>query len=147
MSNSQNPLKSSTTTAIPAFLGQLIIRVQEGPDLLAMSFPPRPPPGMMPGMPPHPPPGVFGGVPPPMPPHMIGGPPMRPRQPFIARPRGPPPNMPREASGSPPVTVFVGNISERAQDAMVRSVLACCGPLINWKRVQVGIVKFLLPIS
>ena len=101
-----------------------------------MSFIPRPPPGMMGAMPPHPPP-VFSGVPPPpMPPHMVGAPPMRPRQPFVARPRGPPPNM---SSNGPSVTVFVGNISERAQDAMVRSILSCCGPINNWKRVQVCI--------
>ena len=97
-----------------------------------MSFPPRPPPGMMP-------PGMFGGIPPPMPPHMIGAPPMRPRHPFLGRPRGPPPNIPRDPSGSPPVTVFVGNISERAQDAMIRALLASCGPLVSWKRVQVGL--------
>jgi hypothetical protein len=60
------------------------------------------------------------------------------------RPRGPPPNMNRDPSGSPPVTVFVGNISERAQDAMVRALLACCGPLINWKRVQVRAARFFL---
>ncbi len=98
-----------------------------------MSFPPRPPPGMMTGMPP-----MYGIVPPPpMPPHMVGAPPMRPRAPFMGRPRGPPPNIPRDASGSPPVTVFVGNISERAQDTMIRTLLASCGPLVSWKRVQV----------
>ncbi len=35
-----------------------------------------------------------------------------------------------------PVTVFVGNITERAQDAMVRHLLTVCGPTISWKRVQ-----------
>ena len=99
-----------------------------------MSFPPRPPPGMMHGMPQHP--QMFGIVPPPpMPP--MGHPGMRPRIPYMGRPRGPPPNIPRDPSGSPPVTVFVGNISERAQDAMIRTLLASCGPLVSWKRVQV----------
>ncbi|XP_013394029.1 RNA-binding protein 25-like [Lingula anatina] len=37
----------------------------------------------------------------------------------------------------PPVTtVFVGNISERAPDAMVRQMLSRCGNVISWKRVQ-----------
>jgi RNA-binding protein 25 len=36
----------------------------------------------------------------------------------------------------PPVTVFVGNITERAQDAMVRHLLTTCGPVLSWKRVQ-----------
>ena len=36
----------------------------------------------------------------------------------------------------PPVTVFVGNITERAPDAMVRHLLTTCGPVISWKRVQ-----------
>jgi RNA-binding protein 25 len=35
-----------------------------------------------------------------------------------------------------PVTVFVGNITEKAQDAMVRQLLNTCGPLSSWKRVQ-----------
>ena len=36
----------------------------------------------------------------------------------------------------PAVTVFVGNITERAPDAMVRHLLTTCGPVISWKRVQ-----------
>ncbi|XP_045162235.2 RNA-binding protein 25-like isoform X2 [Mercenaria mercenaria] len=37
----------------------------------------------------------------------------------------------------PPVTtVFVGNISERAPDSMVRTMLQRCGNVISWKRVQ-----------
>ena len=37
----------------------------------------------------------------------------------------------------PPVTtVFVGNISERAPDAMVRQMLQRCGNVLSWKRVQ-----------
>lgn len=96
-----------------------------------MSFPPRPPPGMMP------PPVMFGVgvVPPPLPPPHLVPRPARPPT-FVPRPRGPPPNMARDPNAAPPVTVFVGNISERAQDAMVRSLLASCGPLVSWKRVQ-----------
>ena len=36
----------------------------------------------------------------------------------------------------PPVTVFVGNITEKAQDAMIRHLLNTCGPVNSWKRVQ-----------
>lgn len=37
----------------------------------------------------------------------------------------------------PPVTtVFVGNISDRAPDAMVRQMLQRCGNVLSWKRVQ-----------
>ena len=36
----------------------------------------------------------------------------------------------------PPVTVFIGNITERAPDGMVRLVLNSCGTVHNWKRVQ-----------
>ena len=59
------------------------------------------------------------------------------------RPRAPPPQaapppqqMPAEIPTGPPVTVFVGNITERAQDAMVRHLLTTCGPVVSWKRVQ-----------
>merc|ERR1712083_154001 len=104
-----------------------------------MDFPPRPPPGMMP--PGYPPPA--GMAPPPfgammlhpgMPPNM-----MPPRPPYAAQadprlrmPGGPPggPGM------GPPVTVFVGNITEKAQDAMIRHLLNTNGPVNSWKRVQ-----------
>lgn len=37
----------------------------------------------------------------------------------------------------PPVTtVFVGNISDRAPDAMIRQMLQRCGNVLSWKRVQ-----------
>ncbi|XP_043212853.1 RNA-binding protein 25-like isoform X2 [Amphibalanus amphitrite] len=36
----------------------------------------------------------------------------------------------------PPVTVFIGNITERAPDGMVRLILNSCGTVHNWKRVQ-----------
>jgi RNA-binding protein 25 len=36
----------------------------------------------------------------------------------------------------PAVTVFVGNITERAPDSMVRHLLTTAGPVISWKRVQ-----------
>ena len=79
-----------------------------------------------------PPPGMYG-VPPPA---MRGGgggyPPQRiHRGATIAAPptAGP-------AGAGPPVTVFVGNITERAQDAMIRLLLNACGPVLSWKRVQ-----------
>ena len=36
-----------------------------------------------------------------------------------------------------PITkVFVGNISERAPDTMIRQMLQRCGNVLNWKRVE-----------
>ncbi|XP_030626823.1 RNA-binding protein 25 [Chanos chanos] len=40
------------------------------------------------------------------------------------------------ASGGPTTTVFVGNISEKASDMLVRQLLAKCGLVLSWKRVQ-----------
>merc|ERR1711944_127769 len=74
-----------------------------------------------------------GGGPPRFPPNMPG-------QPF--RPnhmQRPPPDIvapPVAPAGSQAVTVFVGNITERAQDGMVRHLLNTCGPVLSWKRVQ-----------
>ncbi|XP_024911253.1 RNA-binding protein 25 isoform X2 [Cynoglossus semilaevis] len=36
----------------------------------------------------------------------------------------------------PTTTVFVGNISEKASDMLVRQLLAKCGIVLSWKRVQ-----------
>lgn len=47
--------------------------------------------------------------------------------------RGPTRNGAKEAE-APPVTVFIGNISARVPDAMVRALLAACGPVLGWKR-------------
>jgi RNA recognition motif-containing protein len=55
------------------------------------------------------------------------------------RPLGPPPNfmMSKIPTEMAPVTkVFVGNISERAPDPMMRQMLQRCGNVINWKRVE-----------
>lgn len=41
----------------------------------------------------------------------------------------------------PPVTVFVGNITEKAPDLMIRQILSTCGHVLSWKRVQ-GDVAF-----
>jgi len=38
--------------------------------------------------------------------------------------------------GGPTVTVFVGNITERASDMLIRQLLSKCGTVSNWKRVQ-----------
>ena len=80
-----------------------------------------------------PPPHHMYGVPPPM---RGGGPPGGGYPPqrihrgaTIAAP-------PTAAGAGPPVTVFVGNITERAQDAMIRLLLNACGPVLSWKRVQ-----------
>lgn len=60
----------------------------------------------------------------------------------------PPPNKPKKLipqeiptsdkkDEKPPVTtVFVGNISDRAPDAMIRQMLQRCGNVLSWKRVQ-----------
>ncbi|XP_075555498.1 RNA-binding protein 25-like isoform X2 [Dermacentor variabilis] len=40
------------------------------------------------------------------------------------------------ASKGPPVTVFVGNITERASDNLIRLILQRCGTVVSWKRVQ-----------
>ncbi|XP_056151679.1 RNA-binding protein 25 [Lampris incognitus] len=40
------------------------------------------------------------------------------------------------SSGGPTTTVFVGNISEKASDMLVRQLLAKCGLVLSWKRVQ-----------
>ncbi|XP_050982251.1 RNA-binding protein 25 [Labeo rohita] len=39
-------------------------------------------------------------------------------------------------STGPTTTVFVGNISEKASDMLVRQLLAKCGLVLSWKRVQ-----------
>lgn len=36
----------------------------------------------------------------------------------------------------PPVTVFIGNLSSRAPDTMIRSMLNACGTVLTWKRVS-----------
>uniref|UniRef100_A0A3Q3AXQ5 RNA binding motif protein 25 n=1 Tax=Kryptolebias marmoratus TaxID=37003 RepID=A0A3Q3AXQ5_KRYMA len=41
-----------------------------------------------------------------------------------------------EDGGGPTTTVFVGNISEKASDMLVRQLLAKCGIVLSWKRVQ-----------
>lgn len=42
----------------------------------------------------------------------------------------------RDIPSGPAVTVFVGNITERAPDPMVRHLLTTCGIVLSWKRVQ-----------
>ncbi|XP_013400052.1 RNA-binding protein 25 isoform X3 [Lingula anatina] len=116
-----------------------------------MSYPPRQPMGM-PSMPPGMmPPGYgYGMGMMPMNMGMMGM--MRPGMPMPPNPAANQNNtmkqnqkklVPQEIPNStgqeekPPVTtVFVGNISERAPDAMVRQMLSRCGNVISWKRVQ-----------
>jgi len=43
---------------------------------------------------------------------------------------------PPTTNTGPPVTVFVGNITERANDGMIRHILTTMGPIQSWKRVQ-----------
>lgn len=61
--------------------------------------------------------------------------------------RGP---RPANEGMGPSVTVFVGNITDRAPDNMMRQILQHCGAVLSWKRVQgasgvlQGIVKHFL---
>ncbi|XP_015111290.1 RNA-binding protein 25 [Diachasma alloeum] len=108
-----------------------------------MSYPGQPPMGI-PGMPPMPymvgaPPPIIGGV---MPmPHMIPTPvsAMQTSAPAVRYSRNQPrhdPTRRRERETGPPVTVFVGNIMDRAPDVMIRHILGACGHVLSWKRVQ-----------
>ena len=48
-------------------------------------------------------------------------------------------NMRKEAQPilpTKPVTVFVGNITDKCHDSVVQEVLGRCGPIFNWKRLQ-----------
>uniref|UniRef100_A0A1I7YDY7 PWI domain-containing protein n=1 Tax=Steinernema glaseri TaxID=37863 RepID=A0A1I7YDY7_9BILA len=86
--------------------------------------------------------GMMPGYRPPMPP--MGGMPM----PFGAQPQffvQPPHVTQRPAPGAsaapfdnkPPVTtLFVGNICDKAEDDLVKSLLQECGPVSTWKRIQ-----------
>lgn len=47
--------------------------------------------------------------------------------------RGP---RPANEGVGPSVTVFVGNITDRAPDNMIRQMLQHCGAVLSWKRVQ-----------
>ncbi|XP_014290302.1 RNA-binding protein 25 isoform X2 [Halyomorpha halys] len=123
---------------------------------MVMSYPGRPP--MVPGIPMPPgmgmpymqigaPPPLMPGVPMPMGP-MMGGPPLAPMVPRAYRPTPVTTSAPPRPKAAPPVrylppqpdgpsvTVFVGNITERAPDQMIRFILSACGHVTSWKRVQ-----------
>lgn len=42
----------------------------------------------------------------------------------------------KDEDSGPTTTVFVGNISEKASDMLIRQLLAKCGIVLSWKRVQ-----------
>ncbi|KAB7495008.1 Cleavage stimulating factor 64 [Armadillidium nasatum] len=120
-----------------------------------MAFPPRPP--LMPGVPV---PAMVGtqftittnlvripamtqsisSIPTPLTnrPHIRTIAPLPPRPPISANAiiNKPPTFSQRIESIGPAVTVFVGNITERAPDIMIRHILNACGPVLSWKRVQ-----------
>ncbi|PBC34697.1 RNA-binding protein [Apis cerana cerana] len=108
-----------------------------------MSYPGQPPMGI-PGMPPMPymvgaPPPIIGGVMPMA--HMIPTPvsAMQTSAPAVRYARNQnrhDNNRRRERESGPPVTVFIGNIMERAPDVMIRHILGACGHVLSWKRVQ-----------
>ncbi|KAJ8668542.1 hypothetical protein QAD02_010205 [Eretmocerus hayati] len=121
-----------------------------------MSYPGQTPMGI-PGMPPMPymvgaPPPLIGGV---MPmPHIVPTPvsAMQTSAPAVRYNRNPPPKsdpprpVRRERETGPPVTVFVGNIMDRAPDVMMRHILGACGHVLSWKRVQAfGFCEFAGP--
>ncbi|XP_067833824.1 RNA-binding protein 25-like isoform X1 [Heptranchias perlo] len=45
-------------------------------------------------------------------------------------------NRDNDENSGPTTTVFVGNISEKASDMLIRQLLAKCGLVLSWKRVQ-----------
>jgi RNA-binding protein 25 len=111
------------------------------------------PPPMMPPNSGNPPPNFFGGPPMrpggPPPHHMMrpppghhhgggggGGGPNNKMIPSLMDEKPSDHPMPMMTPSGPPVTVFVGNITEKWPDAMIRQLLATCGQVINWKRVQ-----------
>lgn len=134
----------------PPATGNVAGLPQPPPVMPGMSFPPgsmMPPPGM-PVPPMGIPPAMMGPgviVPPPIPPGV-------PRPPLIVggwQPPVVPLNPPSASSTTAPIvtpdlhpsdrfvsTVFVGNISDRAPDALVRQLLMKCGKMNSWKRVQ-----------
>lgn len=76
---------------------------------------------------------------------MMAGPPMtamqgplrpyRPHNQQRSQNRQRPTLIPQVITG-PTVTVFVGNITDKAPDQMIRHILAACGTVVSWKRVQ-----------
>ncbi|CAF1064429.1 unnamed protein product [Adineta ricciae] len=89
-----------------------------------MSFPPHMP--IIPPMPFLPP-----GAPMMMPPNMAIPPPGIPTNGAHKTAEGEKKNRLQAAT-----TVFVGSISDRAPDAMIKRMLHNCGSVVNWKRVQ-----------
>ncbi|CAJ0963103.1 unnamed protein product [Ranitomeya imitator] len=45
-------------------------------------------------------------------------------------------NKENDENSGPTTTVFVGNISDKASDMLIRQLLAKCGLVLSWKRVQ-----------
>lgn len=56
--------------------------------------------------------------------------------------------MPNNEPEGPLITVFVGNISEKIPDTMIKRILDTCGTVINWKRVSTfGFCEYDGPIA
>ncbi|ESO91992.1 hypothetical protein LOTGIDRAFT_217154 [Lottia gigantea] len=104
-----------------------------------MSFPPRPPMGMAPMVT-----GTYyapmGMVPMGM--RMMAAPSPTMIRPVVNSQKQPkklvPQEIPKDSKDEkPPVTtVFVGNISDKAPDVMIKQMLQRCGNVLSWKRVQ-----------
>lgn len=65
----------------------------------------------------------------PVTPHVVSAPPR-------FNPRASRKSFRQPTPSEPPITVFVGNIAEKAPDTMIRHILATCGNIASWKRVQ-----------
>jgi len=70
------------------------------------------------------------------PPFGYGMPPMMGMPPPLMHPGMVRPGDPSGGEKAPVTTVFVGNISDRVPDPMIRSMLQRCGTVNSWKRVQ-----------
>ncbi|XP_026680966.1 RNA-binding protein 25 [Diaphorina citri] len=113
-----------------------------------MSYPGRPAlvPGLPMGMPYMPLPGAPPMVPAMMPvPHMMNTnmvgsgnfPPSRRNKNVMQQPPSlHKANQMLDIPKGPPVTLFVGNITERAPDPMIRHILQACGHVNSWKKVS-----------
>lgn len=55
---------------------------------------------------------------------------------YTKPPTAVPSNQTIEFDEGPKITVFIGNISEKVPDSMIKKIIAACGPVANWKRVS-----------
>lgn len=58
------------------------------------------------------------------------------QHPQLYKQREPEADAPPPKNNGPVITVFIGNISERVSEKMIKKILATVGRVINWKRVS-----------